>query len=116
MRRALLLLPLAALVAACGATRSMQKLYTSPPAPQYVMPKGTHYLGRNSKVLGTIVVKQASVLHWATDSVVFQLWDKGRRIKVRTQDHAGTVKLAAGTYSKVQVIAFGNWLITISPK
>ncbi|MGZ4335617.1 MAG: hypothetical protein ACXVRJ_15270 [Gaiellaceae bacterium] len=116
MRKALLLLPVAALLAACGGGQPKPKVYTSPAAPQYVMPKGKHYLGKNSKTIGTIVVTRPSVLHWSTDSVVFQLWDEGQKIRVHTQEHAGTVSLSPGTYPKVSVIALGNWLITISPK
>lgn len=116
MRKILVLVPLLALLAACGGGQAKPKVYTSPQAPQYVLPKGKNYIGKGSKTLGTIVVAKASVLHWATDSVAFQLWDKGQKIRVRTQDHAGTVKLAAGTYEKVSVIAFGNWLITITPR
>lgn len=117
MRKALLLLPLLALAAGCGAAKSTPPpVYTSPAAPQVQLPKGDRYLGKDSKVVGTIVVPKASVLHWASDSPVFQLWDSGQRIKVRTQEHAGSVRLAPGTYRKVQVIAFGRWVITISPK
>ncbi|MGD0716360.1 MAG: hypothetical protein ABSB24_19640 [Gaiellaceae bacterium] len=91
------------------------RVYTSPAAPQVVQPAGRHFQGRNSKNLGTIVVHKRSVLHWASDSVVFQLWDAGQRIKVHTQEHAGKLVVKPGTYKKVSVIAFGNWLITISP-
>jgi hypothetical protein len=116
MRRALLLLPLAAVVAGCGGATAKPKVYTSPAAPRYAMPKGKNYVGEDSKTIGTIVVKQTSVLHWSTDSVVFQLWDVGQKIRVRTQEHAGRVTLSPGVYRKVSVIAFGRWLITISPK
>jgi len=116
MRKALLLLPLAALLAGCAAKTTKTRVYTSPAAPEYVMPKGRHYLGKDSKTLGTIVVTKPSVLHWSSDSVVFQLWDSRQKIRVHTQDHAGAVALSPGTYRKVSVIAFGHWLITISPK
>jgi len=79
------------------------------------MPAGQHFQGRASKTLGTIVVHKLSKLQWASDSVVFQLWDAAQRIKVRTQEHAGTLTLRPGTYKKVEVLAFGNWLITITP-
>lgn len=121
MRRIVTGLPVAAivcaLVAGCGgATQSQQPpTYTSPKAPHYVRPSGTHFEGRSSKNLGTIVVHKRSVLHWASAGVVFQLWDAGQRIKVRTQEHAGHFTLVPGTYRKVSVIAFSNWLITISP-
>ena len=91
------------------------RVYTSPAAPPVVQPVGRHFEGRNSKSLGTIVVHKRSVLHWASDGVVFQLWDAGQRIKVHTQEHAGKLVVEPGTYRKVSVIAFGNWLITISP-
>ena len=55
------------------------------------------------------------MLSWASDSPVFQLWDAGQRIRVRTQEHGGSFRIAPGTYRKVQVIAFGRWVITISP-
>jgi uncharacterized lipoprotein YmbA len=119
MRRTVAAIPAAvlaaALLAACGSTQSQPKVYTSPAAPSYVMPAGRHFQGRGSKILGTIVVHKPSKLHWASDGVVFQLWDAAQRIKVRTQEHAGTLALRPGTYKKVQVLAFGNWLITISP-
>jgi uncharacterized lipoprotein YmbA len=105
----------AALLAACGSTQSQPKVYTSPAAPGYVMPAGQHFQGRGSKTLGTIVVHKLSKLQWASDGVVFQLWDAAQRIKVRTQEHAGTLTLRPGTYKKVEVLAFGNWLITITP-
>jgi hypothetical protein len=79
------------------------------------MPAGQHFQGRGSKTLGTIVVHKLSKLQWASDGVVFQLWDAAQRIKVRTQEHAGTLTLRPGTYKKVEVLAFGNWLITITP-
>jgi hypothetical protein len=104
-----------ALLAGCGAARSQPHVYTSPTAPHYTLPAGRHFQGRGSKTLGTIVVHKRSVLHWASAGVVFQLWDAGQRIKVRTQEHAGHLTLVPGTYRKVSVIAFSNWLITISP-
>jgi hypothetical protein len=111
-------LPLAAaaglLLSGCGGS-SRPKVYTSPEAPGYVQPKGRTIQGVDSKTIGTIVVRRRSVLHWASDSPVFQLWDAGQHIRVRTQEHAGTVPLAPGRYRKVSVIAFGRWLITISP-
>ncbi len=58
---------------------------------------------------------KSSVLTWASDGPIFQLWDAGQRIRVRTQEHAGTLRLQPGTYRKVSVIAFGNWLLTITP-
>lgn len=104
-----------ALLAGCGGAGAKPPVYTSPAAPKYVRPPGQHFQGRNSKTIGTVVVKKTSVLHWASDSPVFQLWDAGQRIKVRTQEHAGHFTLSPGTYTKVTVIAFGNWLVTISP-
>jgi len=120
MRRVVTGLSVAALVCALaagcgGAKQSQPPTYTSPTAPQYVPPAGRHFEGRSSKNLGTIVVHKRSVLHWASAGVVFQLWDAGQRIKVRTQEHAGHLTLAPGTYRKVSVIAFSNWFITISP-
>lgn len=107
-----------ALLAGCGGARSQPPVYTSPKAPHYTLPAGRHFQGRGSKNLGTIVVHKRSVLHWASDGVVFQLWDDGdavQRIKVRTQEHVGSLTVRPGTYKKVSVLAFGNWLITISP-
>ena len=101
-------------LASCGGG-AKAKVYTSPEAPQVQLPKGRQFLGTGSKDIGTVVVRKASVLHWASDSPVFQLWDAGQRIRVRTQDHAGSLKVAAGTYPKLSVIAFGRWVITISP-
>ena len=63
-------------------------------------------------------MQKRSVLHWASDGVVFQLWDAGdkpQQIRVRTQEHVGRLTLKPGTYKKVSVLAFGNWLVTISP-
>jgi hypothetical protein len=113
-------LPLAALAAAllvgCGGTKQSQPtVYTSPTAPQYVPPAGRQFQGRGSKTLGTIVVHKRSVLHWASDGVLFQLTDAALRIKVQTQKHAGSLTVKPGTYKKVAVVAFGNWLVTISP-
>jgi hypothetical protein len=108
-----------ALLAGCGGTtKSQPPVYTSPAAPQYAPPAGRRFQGHGSKTLGTIVVRKRSVLRWASDGVVFQLWDDGdvpQRIKVRTQEHAGHLTLKPGTYKKVSVVAFGNWLVTISP-
>jgi hypothetical protein len=122
MRRIAAGMPIAALagalLAGCGAAHSQPRVYTSPTAPHYALPAGRHFQGHGSKILGTIVVHKRSVLHWASDGVVFQLWDDGdavQRIKVRTQEHVGRLTLRPGTYKKVSVIAFGNWLITISP-
>ena len=123
MRRIVAGMPIAvlagALLAGCGSTPSSQPApYTSPTAPHYTLPAGRHFQGRGSKILGTIVVHKRSVLHWASDGVAFQLWDDGdavQQIKVRTQEHVGKLTLGPGTYEKVSVIAFGNWLITISP-
>ena len=112
-------LPVAALacvlLAGCGSKQAQAPTYSSPTAPQYVIPAGQQFQGRRSKDLGTIVVHKRSVLHWASAGVVFQLWDAGQRIKVRTQEHVGQLTVAPGTYRKVSVIAFSNWLITISP-
>lgn len=122
MRRIAAGMPIAALagalLAGCGTAHSQPRVYTSPTAPHYTLPAGRHFQGHGSKILGTIVVHKRSVLHWASDGVVFQLWDDGdavQRIKVRTQEHVGRLTLRPGTYKKVSVIAFGNWLITISP-
>jgi hypothetical protein len=119
MSRALLAVPAAAfacvLLAGCGGSAATPTVYTSPPAPKYVRPAGQHFQSSNSKTIGTIVVHKRSVLTWATDGPVFQLWDAGQRIRVRTQDHGGHLKLGPGTYKKVSVIAFGNWLVTITP-
>ena len=107
-----------ALLAGCGGGHSQLPVYTSPSAPQYAPPPGRHFQGRGSKTIGTIVVHKRSVLHWASDGVVFQLWDDGdvpQRIRVRAQEHVGRLTLKPGTYKRVSVIAFGNWLITISP-
>ena len=108
-----------ALTAGCGSTtHATQTVYTSPAAPKYVPTAGRQYQGRGSKTLGTIVVHERSILHWASDGVVFQLWDAGdkpQQIQVRTQEHVGRLTLKPGTYRKVSVIAFGNWLVTISP-
>jgi hypothetical protein len=108
-----------ALLAGCGGTtHATQTVYTSPAAPKYIPTAGRHYQGRGSKKLGTIVVQKRSVLHWASDGVVFQLWDAGdkpQQIQVRTQEHVGRLTLKPGTYKRVSVIAFGNWLVTISP-
>ncbi len=106
----------AILLSGCGGSGSSHpKVYTSPAAPGYVPQKGRTIQGLNSKTIGTIVVKRRSVLHWASDSPLFQLVDAGQHIRVRTQEHVGTVPLAPGRYRKVSVIAFGRWLITISP-
>jgi uncharacterized lipoprotein YmbA len=105
----------AALLAGCGTKQAQPPTYTSPVAPKYVRPAGQHFQGHGSKTLGTIVVHKGSVLHWASDGVLFQLTDAGRRIKVRTQQHAGHLTLRPGTYKKVSVVAFGNWIVTISP-
>jgi hypothetical protein len=122
MRRRAAVMPVAvlagALLAGCGGGHSKPPVYTSPTAPKYTPPAGRHYQGRGSKKIGTIVVHKRSVLHWASDGVVFQLWDAGdvpQRIRVRTQEHVGRLTLKPGTYTGVSVIAFGNWLITISP-
>ena len=105
----------ALLLSGCGSSSAKPKVFTSPEAPAYVPQKGRTFKGQNSKTIGTIVVKRRSVLHWASDSPLFQLVDAGQHIRVRTQDHVGSIPVAPGRYRKVSVIAFGRWLITISP-
>ncbi len=107
----------AVLLAGCGGGSTSPKTgtFTSPEAPAYVAPAGRQFQGRDSKTIGTIVVSRRSTLRWASDGPLFQLWDTAQRIRVRTQEHAGTVAVAPGTYREVSVIAFGRWLITISP-
>ncbi len=80
-----------------------------------MQPPGQHFQGSGSKTIGTIVVHRRSQLQWASDSPLFQLWDQGQQIRVRTQEHGGTLTVQPGTYKKVSVIAFGRWVITISP-
>ncbi len=101
----------ASVAAGCGSTHATTKSGN----PTYHRPPGQHFQGRSSATIGVVRVRRRSTLTWASDGLLFQLTAARGRIDVRSQSHAGHLTLAPGTYRAVKVVAFGSWIVTISP-
>jgi hypothetical protein len=95
------------------------------PSPSEAPPAGSggssggssqSFSGNGGKTVGNIEVPTDSTLHWTNDGGVFQIFANEYEVLVNSQGHSGSTFLAAGTYSKLQVNAVGNWTINIEAK
>ncbi len=85
---------------------------TTEPAPE---PKATDtFEGNGSQKLPPLEVKEPSTLKWTDDGGNFNLSTDDGSLDVSSEGESGESYVEPGTY-KIDVIANGNWTITIQP-
>lgn len=73
------------------------------------------FSGNGGKNLGIITVAKESTIEWTNDGAYFGIYTN-EGVPVNSSAHSGSSVLEAGTYSKFQINALGNWTIKIVPK
>lgn len=73
------------------------------------------FSGNGTRNLGTIEVSQDSKLEWTNDGGFFGVLSDDGGISISSEAADGESAVPAGTYNDVEVIAVGDWTITIGP-
>ena len=71
--------------------------------------------GNGFKRLGTLKVKNRSVMEWTNSGRVFSVISQ-TALHVSSQKKKGTARLYPGTYPDFRVAAIGNWTLKIRPR
>ena len=80
---------------------------------------GHSYSGDGTKNLGTLTISQPSTLHWHASEGFFGITGATSQyehsIAISSKASSGESAVEPGTYHEVNVLASGEWSITISP-
>jgi hypothetical protein len=74
------------------------------------------FSGNGSTNLGRFTIGSDATLKWTNDGDLFSVIDDSGDIFIQSERHSGSSAVAAGSYTKVQVNAVGNWTIRIVTK
>jgi hypothetical protein len=73
------------------------------------------FTGKDFKVIGTLKVKQNSVLDWTNDGNVFSVISQ-TQLHVTSTKKKGSVRLYKGSYPEFRIGAIGRWTVKIRPR